>query len=118
VHTPLAFVSFLGLTLENANLDFALEYAAAARAAGDPETAAVLAQVHEEEIAHVRFAVHWLRALSGEEGIWQTYLQTVPWPLGPHRARGRTFDADSRRRAGLDEEFIAGLAGAVDPRSG
>ena len=41
----------MGLTFENANLDFAGDYAAAARACGDDATAAVLDQVHADEIA-------------------------------------------------------------------
>src|SRR5690349_9671678 len=53
--TPLGFCAAMGLTFENANLDFAGEYAAAARACGDDATADVLAQVHADEIGHVRF---------------------------------------------------------------
>src|SRR4051794_4719332 len=53
--TPLEFVCAMGLTFENANLDFAGDYAEAARAAGDHETATVLGVVHDDEIAHVHF---------------------------------------------------------------
>src|SRR5687768_10416942 len=45
---PLAFVCTMGLTFENANLDFAGAYAAAARAAGDEATGAVLDRVHAD----------------------------------------------------------------------
>ena len=43
--SPLAFVCTMGLTYENANLDFSLEHVAAARAAGDEATARVLEEV-------------------------------------------------------------------------
>ena len=112
--TPLAFVCAMGLTFENANLDFAGEYAAAARASGDEATAAVLDRVHEDEIAHVHFGYVWLRRLSDDDDTWRAYLANVRFPLGPRRARGATFDREARRRAGLDDAFIDALA-ATDP---
>lgn len=116
--TPLQFVCAMGLTFENANLDFCQDYAAAARAAGDLATAAVLDQVHEDELGHVRFAVTWLGKLAPGRPPLEVYLETVRFPLGPARARGREFDAAARRRAGLDEEFIAHLAAIAPTRPG
>lgn len=111
---PCEFVCAMNLTFENANLDFAGDYAAAARAAGDGDTAAVLDQVHADEIRHVHFGWIWLRRLAGDRNPWQAYLAHVRPPLGPARARGARFDRDARRRAGLDEAFIAALE-AVAP---
>jgi uncharacterized ferritin-like protein (DUF455 family) len=108
--TPLEFVCAMGLTFENANLDFAGDYARAARACGDEATAAALEVVHADEIRHVHFAYVWLRRLGGEAGPWACYLANVRAPLGPARARGATFDREARARAGLDEQFIAELA--------
>jgi uncharacterized ferritin-like protein (DUF455 family) len=108
--TPLRFCCAMGLTFENANLDFATDYAAAARAAGDLETAQVLEVVHDDEISHVRFAWVWMRKLAGEErDPWQTFVGHLDWPLSPSRARGKNFTAEARRRAGIDEEFIRAL---------
>jgi len=112
--TPLDFVCAMGLTFENANLDFAGDYAAAARACGDEATAAVLDQVHTDEIGHVHFGWIWLRRLAGDVDPWQAYLAHVRFPLGPKRARGARFDREARRRAGFDEEFIAHLE-ATEP---
>lgn len=110
VHTPLEFVCTMGLTFESANLDFALEYARHARAAGDEPLAQVLERVHLDEIRHVRFAWRWLEALKRpEDSPWAAYLASVAWPLGPARARGKDFDVDSRVAAGLDHEFIRNL---------
>jgi uncharacterized ferritin-like protein (DUF455 family) len=115
--SPLRFVCVMGLTFENANLDFAQEYAAAARAAGDRDTAEVLDLVHREEIRHVRFAWRWLRRWQGEDrSTWRAYLDSVAPPLGPGRARGRELCRVSRRAAGLDDEFIAGLDAAAPIR--
>ncbi|MCE9574710.1 MAG: ferritin-like domain-containing protein [Deltaproteobacteria bacterium] len=116
--TPLAFVCAMGLTFENANLDFCQDYATAARAAGDHATAAVLDQVHDDELGHVRFAVTWLGKLAPGRPALEVYLETVRFPLGLARARGKDFDADARRRAGLDEDFIAQLAAVAPTRPG
>lgn len=113
VRSPLGFVATLGLTFENANLDFALAYAAAATEAGDHDTAAVLKQVHEDEVRHVKLAYHWLRALSPEDQApLDTYAENVASPLSLGRARGKSFDTQSRIAAGLDDDFIAALAAA------
>jgi uncharacterized ferritin-like protein (DUF455 family) len=109
VETPAQFAAAMGLTFEAANLDFALDYAAAARVAGDLATASALDRVHRDEIRHVRFAWRWLRELAPQPSMWDAYLANVRWPLGPARARGARLDRASRRAAGFDEEFIARL---------
>ncbi|HUS28744.1 MAG TPA: DUF455 family protein [Kofleriaceae bacterium] len=114
--TPLEFVCAMGLTFENANLDFAGDYAAAARAAGDVDTATVLDQVHTDEIAHVHFGWVWLRRLGGDGDAWAAYLANIKFPLGPNRARGARFDRDARRRAGFDEAFIDKLEATLPTR--
>ena len=43
------------------------------------------------------------------------YLASVRFPLGPARARGRSFDRPAREAAGLDATFIDHLA-ASDPK--
>lgn len=112
---PLAFACVMGLTFENANLDFAGEYARAARACGDRETAEVLERVHEDEIAHVHFGWLWMKKLSDGDP-WTTYNAHVQPPLGPHRARGATFDRSARERAGLDDAFIERLSSILPKR--
>ena len=115
---PLPFVCTMGLTFEAANLDFAGDYAAAARACGDDETAAVLDQVHADEIRHVHFAWTWLRRLAPDAEPWLAYTSHVQFPLGPARARGARLDEEARRRAGFDEAFIAKIAEIVPKRPG
>jgi uncharacterized ferritin-like protein (DUF455 family) len=119
LRTPLDFVCTLGLTFENANLDFAREHAAAARAAGDEETARVLEQVHADETRHVAFAWRWFQRLKppGADD-WETWRAHVRRPHGPGRARGASFDAGARRAAGLEEAFIRRLAATAPTRPG
>lgn len=115
IHSPRDFACVMGLTFENANLDFAQDYARGARQAGDEATAEVLEQVHREELRHVRFAWRWMQKWS-EGSVWQSYIDSLTPPLSPGRARGRSMCETSRRKAGLDAEFIAGLAAAAPVR--
>ncbi len=114
--TPIEFACAMGLTFENANLDFCGDYATAARECGDTATAAVLDQVHADEISHVHFGWIWLRRFAGDVDPWQAYLANVKFPLGPRRARGARFDREARRRAGFDEAFIAELEAILPTR--
>ncbi len=113
--TPIDFVCAMGLTFENANLDFAGEYERAARACGDLATADALAQVHADEIRHVHFGYVWLKRFAGDREPWDAYLAHVQFPLGPRRARGATFDRAARVEAGFDAAFIDKLE-ATDPK--
>ncbi|MFT3692339.1 MAG: DUF455 family protein [Kofleriaceae bacterium] len=107
--TPLGFACAMGMTFEHANLDFCGDYAAAAKACGDHATAAALEQVHTDEIKHVHFGWLWMKRFAGDRDPWDVYTETIKPPLGPHRARGARMDHEARRRAGIDDAFIAKL---------
>lgn len=98
------FVAGLSLTLEQANLDFAVEYAEAFAEVGDQRTAALLERVHREEIVHVSRGVSWFTRGGGD--LWERWTDALPAPLTPRRARGPVFCADARRKAGLPDEVI------------
>ena len=120
-HGPRAFLCAMGLTLEQANLDFSLLYRDAFRAAGDEASARVCQVVHDDEVGHVRLAAHWLPRLHGGRGdAVARYEEAVPFPLSASRAKGRRFDAASRLRAGLDPAFVTHVRDArstQQPRS-
>jgi uncharacterized ferritin-like protein (DUF455 family) len=112
--TPLAFVCTLGLTYENANLDFALEHVAVARDVGDHATADVLQEIHDDEVRHLALAWHWMREFKGDDvADWDAFTEAGPL-RAPERARGATFDRAGREAAGLDSAFIDRLEG-TDP---
>jgi len=107
-HGARAFLCAMGLTFEQANLDFTLTYCDGFRSAGDEASAQVCQRIHDDEVRHVRMAAHWMRALAREgQGEIEAYREAVPFPLAASRAKGRRFDAAARRRAGLSESFIA-----------
>lgn len=107
IRSPLDFVCAMSLTFENANLDHTVDYAAAARAAGDENTAAVIDRVHRDEVEHVRFGWTWLgRFKEAGESHWDAFRRSLDWPLRPAKARGEVFHREGRVAAGLDPEFI------------
>ena len=119
IRTPIEFSCIMGLTFENANLDFAREYAAEARAVDDEETAAAIDEIHRDEVGHVAFGWQWLeRWKDPKASMWDAYLAHTQKPLGPGRARGKTFDVEGRRAAGLSEEFIRNLEQTVPQAPG
>ncbi|HXZ84955.1 MAG TPA: DUF455 family protein, partial [Myxococcota bacterium] len=113
---PLAFLAAMGLTLEQANLDFTALYAEAFRRAGDPESARVSERVHADERAHVALAARWLARLGppGESQV-EAYTASVPFPLEASRAKSRRFDVEARRRRALGRADRARARGARDP---
>jgi uncharacterized ferritin-like protein (DUF455 family) len=112
--TPLRFVAAMCLTFENANLDHTLDAAAAARDAGDPETADVLERVHAEELTHVAFGLRWLERFKAEgTSMVDAWQQALGWPLRPALARGPLLHVDCRRRLGMPDAFVDVLQDAA-----
>lgn len=110
ITSPLRFICAMSLTFENANLDYTVDSADAARRAGDAKTAAVIDRVHLDEIEHVRFGWTWLQVFKGEdESAWDAFRSNLTWPLRPLRARGTNFYREGREAAGLDADFIRNL---------
>ncbi|MCP3984894.1 MAG: ferritin-like domain-containing protein [bacterium] len=106
IDTPEAFLAAVGLTFEQANLDFSLLYRDAFRDAGDEESARACQQIHDDEVGHVAFAASWLEALCPGGDAIGRYEANVPFPFSAARAKGRRFDQAARRRAGLSDAFI------------
>jgi len=108
-HGPRAFLCAMGLTFEQANLDFTLLYRDAFRRAGDEDSALVCQRVHDEEIDHVGLAARWNLRLdpgAAAAGEIDAYVEAVPFPLSAARAKGKHFSSTSRRLAGLSPAFI------------
>lgn len=118
LETPLEFVCAMCLTFENANLDHALDLEQAALAAGDQEIAQSLRIVHDDEVGHVAFGLHWLGIWKQpEQSLHEAWVSHLKFPLRPELARGEVFREESRRAAGFDDHFIALLAAAERPRA-
>jgi uncharacterized ferritin-like protein (DUF455 family) len=109
---PLDFVVRMSLTFEQANLDFALEYAKIfEQEMDDPKTAQLLRVVHDDEVKHVGHGVKWFKEWNQDEiaseGEWGAYLKQLPYPLNARRAKGSVFfSEESRKLAGFSDAFI------------
>ena len=106
VQSTTAFCAAMGLTLEQANLDFAGHFATAFERVGDEASARLLRRVLADEITHVARGLRWFDRLRGEGDRWEDWVGVLPAPLTPRRARGPDFAVGARLRAGLDPDFV------------
>jgi uncharacterized ferritin-like protein (DUF455 family) len=105
LQTPADFIAALCLTYEQANLDFSVYWADAFRSVDDSQSAAVLTEVYEDEITHVRHGITWFERL-GRGCDFEDYARSLVFPLSPGRGKGPIFDREGRVRAGFSEHFI------------
>lgn len=114
---PVDFAVRMGMTFEQANLDYMQHYAAVFARLGDRATVAVLEKVLLDEIGHVKNGVHWFEYFRNESGgspqqqqsQWEAYRSFLPEGLSPVRARGFGFHTEARKAAGLSDEYIEAL---------
>lgn len=108
--TVLDYLAGLPLTFEGRNLDHTLEFEGYFLAVDDRKSAAMMRQIHRDEIEHVAFGYRWLQRLKpGDLSDWDAYQQSLHWPLRPEKSVGDTFHIAPRQAAGLSPEFIAHL---------
>jgi uncharacterized ferritin-like protein (DUF455 family) len=107
----IGFVAFVGLGLEGANLEHSARFAEWFRGAGDAAGAAVLERVERDEVGHVAFARRWFERLTGAPLDFDAWADRLPRPLTPMLLRGLPLNVEARRHAGLDDAFLARLAG-------
>lgn len=107
IETPLHFVCAMALTFENANIDHTIDFAQAARQAGDERTASIIDVIHNDEKKHVQFGWKWLlRLKKPKQTANEAYCENISWPLRPHSAKGNKFYPEKRQEIGLSEDFI------------
>ncbi len=109
VQDPAGFVALLGVGFEGANLDHATRFAERFHEVGDVEGARLQELVRDEEIPHVRFALHWFERFTGAPLAFEAWRAKLPAPLSPIVARGRPLAREARLRAGLDAAFVDAL---------
>ncbi|QDU60806.1 hypothetical protein Pan216_16580 [Planctomycetes bacterium Pan216] len=103
----LDYLACIPLTFEGGNLDHSLEFEQRFARVGDRPGAQIMGAIHRDEITHVAFGLSWLKRL-GPEGMldWELYQRHLRWPLEPFKAKGREFDRESRRKAGMSDAFL------------
>jgi uncharacterized ferritin-like protein (DUF455 family) len=112
--SPAHFVATMGLGFEGANLDHAARFARLLDESGDPESAAAVRLVGEEERSHVAFARHWFErfTLGCDPVVWRAHLCE---PLSPLVMRGPVMDLEARERASMPAELVRAIA-EYDPK--
>ncbi len=111
MENPIDYVAGLSLTFEQANLDFAKDFAGRFSKIGDLKTAELLEQIHRDEIGHVAYGLKWFRRWKNpSQTDWEAFCTQLKFPLSPQRAKGFALNVDARRAAGLDAEFINELS--------
>ena len=113
-HSALARMALVPRVLEARGLDVAPPMIERLRGVGDEKSSAILEIILREEVAHVAAGSHWFRWLCERDGLapWPTFAGLVR-AYGAKAVRG-PFNLDARRRAGFDDEEIAGLPALAD----
>ena len=106
--SPRAYVAAMGMGLEGGNLDHTARYARAFREAGDLHASLLQEKVGEEEIPHVRFALHWFHAF-GSAPTFAEWMRYLPDPMSPMTMRGDPPNVVARERAGFTPDFLKEL---------
>ncbi len=107
--TAAAYCATMGMGFEGGNLDHAARFALQFERAGDAEAARITRVVHDEEIPHVRFAMHWFRRFAGEPDF-ETWRAHLPPPLSPVLMKGSPLDTAARDSAGFSSDFLSRLS--------
>jgi uncharacterized ferritin-like protein (DUF455 family) len=114
VHSFESYFSTMALTFESANLDFAVFYSKLFSQHGDFASSQLMWQVYQDEIHHVRLGFNYLSQLGPKENIWSQYVDSLPWPITPARAKGIQYQEKHRRESGMSMEFIKQLTAYKD----
>lgn len=115
--SKLSFVSVMGMGFEAANLEYAADFAARFRSAGDETGALIQERIANEEIAHVSFGIRWFKRWTGGCDF-KTWASELPAPLSPWVMHGEPIRVETRARAGMPEEFCAALRAYVPEPKG
>lgn len=108
---PLDYVARIGMTLEQANLDHALNYGRVFGAVGDEESQALMDRVFRDEVRHVKHGLRWLERWRDPEcSVWEAWTGRLGSKLKVFDARGQSFSREARESVGLDRGYIDALA--------
>jgi len=97
--------------LEARGLDVSAPLRRQLAGAGDPESAALLARIYDDEIGHVAAGTLWFRAVCHDSGIdpEARFLELLARHRGSRRRRWGPVDRAGRTAAGFSERELAAL---------
>lgn len=103
---PLKFSSAVNLTFEQANLDLAPMFARHFDEVEDIASGDLMRVIAEDEVQHVGFGARVLKEHAQDQNTYEVWVENLTFHNTPERARGKEFNEELRRRAGLDDTFI------------
>lgn len=106
---PVDFCSKMGITFEQANLDFSKYFLNQFEQLGDFETRDILEKVYLDEISHVGFGLHWFKKwMKDPKDLFEAHKNSLELPMGLQRAKATTklFDREARFKAGFDKNYV------------
>ncbi len=108
-HDPVTRMAMVPCVMEARGLDVTPGMIRRLRGVGDESSADLLEQILQEEESHVAIGVKWYRRLCGESGMDPvSHYFTLLRAYLPGRVQG-PFNHASRRAAGFDDHWLAGL---------
>ena len=110
-HDLAARLAVVPLVLEARGLDVTPQMEESLRRAGDPDSAALLRRIHDDEVGHVAAGRRWFEAACADAGsapatAWQELVARLF-----KGALKRPFNQASRTRAGMPPDWYEPLAG-------
>ncbi|GIX33360.1 MAG: hypothetical protein KatS3mg125_1316 [Lysobacterales bacterium] len=115
---PLERMALVPRVLEARGLDVSPSLIAAFEAGGDPESAAVLRAILEEEIGHVAIGSRWFRYLCEQRGLDPDAAFAALIPRAARGALRGPLNRAARLAAGFSESELAALAAMVQSEPG
>ena len=110
-----ARLAVIPMTLEARGLDTTPAAIERCRTVGDPDTAAILQRIYDDEIKHLKIGVQWFEYCCAKDGV-------APRPryaqLLAERFRGHLkppFNMPARSQAGMDESYLSFCAEKTVP---
>lgn len=100
------YFAIMAMTFESANLDFAKYYSNIFNEVSDLKSAEIMDVIYNDEISHVALGVVYLNKSRGPQDLWTYYCGLLPENFSPSRGKGIIFDEISRKKAGMDPQFI------------
>lgn len=103
---PEQYLAWMSMTFEQANLDFSRHYQDLFYQLDDRETHSLMKVVYEDEIGHLGGGIRWFKQFTQTKDLWKTWSHYMRGHINIVRAKGKPFDVEGRKLAGLDEQFI------------
>jgi len=117
IKNPEQFFAVMSLTLESANLDFALFYKKIFSEVEDFKSADLMNVIFEDEIIHVKLGFYWLNKWKMDRELFEYYQMILPENISPSRARGIGYQRATRQRVGFENSFLEKLENYQDSLS-